>query len=183
MAKIIQYFAKIKEFIKDSYHKNKRQFLWLVVLFGVLFCMLIWWVTGSGIDSKKKKQNSLSVTVESYADGVEMKLETMLLSMKKVSNVKVFVMVDSSPIKNFLTETEVVKLGGENGSTTTTTKVVYNKNGSSNSPVEISTTLPKISGVLIFLNKIDASTKISIINAVATVLNIEPSCISILQDS
>ena len=37
--------------------------------------------------------------------------------------------------------------------------------------------------VLIVLNKISASTKLSIINSISVVLNIDASCISILQES
>ena len=183
MTKLRQYFAKIKEFVNDLYNKNKKLFFMSLALIIVIFGALIWTVFGSDSESKKSNKGDIGVSIESYADGVERKIETMLLSMKKVSVAKVFVMVDSSPVKNYLTETEVVKVGGENGSTTTSSKVVYNKNGSSSSPVEISTTLPKVTGVLIFLNKVDASTKVSIINAIAVVLNIKPSCISILQDS
>ena len=104
--------------------------------------------------------------------------------MKSVSKVKVFVMIESSSMSEYLTEKEVVEIENSGGKTTTTkTVVVYQKDGSKSSPVQVSVMPPKISGVLIFLNKIDASTKLSITNAIACVLNIDASCISILQDS
>lgn len=183
MNKFMQYFAKIKNFLLDAYSKNKRRFILFsglcVVFFVCFICVFL--VPKNGV--KKSNISGEIVSIDSYADGLENKIESALLNMKSVSKVEVFVMVESSPVKNFLMETEVVKVGGENGSTTTSSKVVYNKNGSSTSPVEISTTMPKVTGVLIFINKIDASTKLSIINAVSVVLNVDSSCISILQDN
>jgi stage III sporulation protein AG len=103
--------------------------------------------------------------------------------LKQVDHVEVLVMVEASPEKQYLTETETVEISNQSGTTTTTTtKVVYRKDGSSSSPIETMIVYPKIKGVLIFINKLDASTKLAIASSVASVLNIESSCISILQD-
>ena len=104
MTKLRQYFAKIKEFVNDLYNKNKKLFFMSLALIVVIFGALIWTVFGSASESKKLNKGDIGVAIESYADGVERKIETMLLSMKKVSVAKVFVMVDSSPVKNYLTE-------------------------------------------------------------------------------
>lgn len=184
MAKISLYFAKIKSFICEMYKRNKKLFFLSIGLFVV--------IVGSGcsfiFQNKTTKSSSESLnknaSVDSYASSVECKIESILSSMKSVSKVRVFVMVESSSVTKFLTEKEVVEIENSGGKTTTTkTVVVYQKDGSKSSPVQVSVTPPKISGVLIFLNKIDASTKLSITNAVACVLNIDASCISILQDS
>ena len=63
-----------------------------------------------------------------------------------------------------------------------TETVVFEKNGSSSNPIVVATIAPKISGVLIVVNKIQASTKLSIINSVSIVLNVPESCITILQE-
>lgn len=184
MAKITLYFAKIKEFVLDMRRRNKKLFLLCLALCGIVVvsaCMFFL----QNKNTKKQQISSLSkVIVDDYSSGVENKIKALLLGLKSVSKADVFVMVESSPISNYLTEKEVVEVTGSAGSTiTTTTTVVYQKDGSKTSPIIVSTTPPKIIGVLIVLNKINASTKVSIINAVACVLNIDASCISILQDS
>lgn len=184
MAKITLYFAKIKEFILDMRRRNKKLFLLSLALCGIVVASICMFFLQNK-NTKKQQLTSLSkVTIDDYSSGVENKIKALLLELKSVSKVDVFVMVESSPILNYLTEKEVVQVTGSAGSTTTTTTtVVYQKDGSKTSPIIVSTTPPKIMGVLIILNKVNASTKVSIINAVACVLNIDASCISILQDS
>ena len=184
MAKISLYFAKIKDFIVNAYKTNRKLFFVCVSLFFVVIASIcVYFSQGKNLKNNDSK-TSLNVLVDDYASMVEQKIESILLGLKSVSKVDVFVMVDSSEIANYLTEKEVVEVTGSAGTTTTTTTtVVYQKDGSKSTPILVSTTPPKIVGVLIFLNKIDASTKLSISNAVADVLNIDASCISILQDS
>ena len=182
--KLSKYFAKIKEFLESAYKKNKKLFFVTIALVFIVVASAWYVFANKSTTSKTTKISSSGVSVDSYASSVEQKLESKLLNMKNVSSVEVFVMIESTPIKNYLTEQEVVEITNSAGTTTTTTTtVVYEKDGSATSPIEVSTQLPKITGVLIFLNKIDASTKLSITNAVACVLNVESSCISILQDS
>jgi len=88
-------------------------------------------------------------------------------------------MVDSSEKYIYLTQSENTKSGE---SEVVKEEVVYEKNGSSQSPIKVMTEYPKVTGVMIVTNKIDVSTKISIQNAIAGVLNIDSSCIFILQD-
>jgi stage III sporulation protein AG len=184
MVKIMLYFAKIKSFLCDMYKKNKKLFFLSVGLcLIVLFSAVVYFSKGKSFKIKEEK-SSQNISLDAYAASVENKIESILFDMKSVSKVKVFVMLESSSVVEYLTEKEVVEIGGSGGTTTTTTtKVVYQKDGSKSSPVQVSVLPPKISGVLIFLNKIDASTKLSITNSVACVLNINASCISILQDS
>ena len=60
--------------------------------------------------------------------------------------------------------------------------VVYDKNGSSQSPILVSTDYPKVVGVLVVLNKVSPSIKLSIQNSISGVLNIDADSIFILQD-
>jgi len=180
--KIKVIFAKIKEFLKGSYEKNKK--LFIVSLALVLIVLVSGYFVFFG--EKKADEKTLEdeqVVVGEYASKVENKIESLLLNLKQIDKVEVVVMVDSSPEKVYLTETETVEISNQSGTTTTTTtKVVYKKEGSISSPIEIKIVYPKIKGVLIFINKVDASTKLAIANSVASVLNIESSCINILQD-
>ncbi len=175
-------FAKIKEFLKGSYEKNKKLF---VISLALVLIILVsgYFVFFGEKNSDEKTLKNEQVVVGEYVSNIESKLESLLLNLKQVDHVEVLVMVEASPEKQYLTETETVEISNQSGTTTTTTtKVVYRKDGSSSSPIETKIVYPKIKGVLIFINKVDASTKLAIANSVASVLNIESSCISILQD-
>ena len=62
---------------------------------------------------------------------------------------------------------ETTITNSEGTKTELTTTVVFEKNGSISTPVVITTLMPKVKGVLIITNKINASTKISIINSIS----------------
>lgn len=177
----IPYFDKIKSFFVNFYNKNKKLFFISLSILVVLLVGLF--STFSKSKTKNISESKSSVSVNDYASSIESKLESILLSINSISKAEVFVMVESTPIKHFVTETETTKTGSEGSSTESKKEtIVYQKNGSSSSPVEMYSQMPKISGVLVFVNKIDASTKVSIINALSVVLNIDESCISILQE-
>ena len=92
-------------------------------------------------------------------------------------------MTSGSALDSYLFENEEISNNSQtNQSTTKKNEVVFQKSGSSNYPVKTSTTYPEITGVLIYLNKVDILTKNNIQKAVSTVLNIDPSCIYILQE-
>ena len=108
----------------------------------------------------------------------------MLLEINEVTSASVMVMVESSPKIEYLTEREEdVKTDEKGSSSVVSTTVVFEKNGSVNTPIVVTTIMPKVTGVFIVLNKISPSTKISIINSISIVLNIDSKCISILQES
>ena len=92
-------------------------------------------------------------------------------------------MTNGTSTDNYLFETDIVNNSSQSNQNITEKKeVVYQKNGSSNQPVKISTSYPEITGVLIYINKIDAIIKINIQKAISTVLNVDQSCIYILQE-
>ena len=171
-------FVKIKEFFVKFYNRNKKLFFCFIAL--VLICLvgLIASISRKNLTDSTKEEMS-SVSVDDYTLKVESKIKNILLSLNSVSKAEVFVMVDSSPRAHYLVETEKNKTG-ENEIVTET--IVFEKNGSSSKPIEVCVTMPKIVGVLIFINKVDSSTKVSITNALAVVLNVDVSCISILQE-
>lgn len=136
-------------------------------------------------NSSSKNNTSVSTGILDYTNSVENKLESMLLSLSGISSASVFVMVEATPTVTYLTETEEVTTTNASGSSTTTktTTVVFEKDGSISTPITVTTILPKVTGVMVVLNKVSPSTKLNITNAIATVLNIDVSCISILQES
>ena len=178
----IDIFNKIKMFFQNTYSKNKKLLFLTVAILIIIFVVFV-----SSLFSSKKQntelQQSQDVMLSDYTNSLESKLESMLLKIKTISNVDVLVMVDSTPKVNYLTETEETEVTNSVGSTkTTTSKVVYEKNGSTTKPIIVFTQVPKVVGVLIVTNKIDASTKLSIINSISVVLNVDASCITILQE-
>lgn len=170
--------------IKNQFKSNKRLFLVTVIL--IVFVVVIFLSTFSfGKNSDSDSSKTKTVSISDYAQNIELKLTKLISQMDSVSNVSVFVMVDALPETKYLTETKKEETTSSSGGTTSTetVTVVFEKNGSISTPVVITTIMPKVSGVMIVTNKISGSTKISIINAVAVVLNIDSSCISFLQES
>lgn len=184
--KIKTIFKGFKDKICTFYKKDKKIFIAIsvcsVILLG-LFVSLIAEFNGEKTKTKSKTSSS-SNNVSNYASNIESKLENLIIKLDSVKSVSVLVMVESTPKVTYLTETaEKIEQKDNNSISETTTTVVFEKNGSASTPVIVTTINPKITGVLIVTNKISASTKLSIINSVSTVLNIDESCISLLQES
>lgn len=183
----MKFFGSISNFwsnLKNQFRSNKKLFLATIIL--IVFVVVIFLSTFSfGNNSEDNSSSSKVVSVSDYAQNIELKLTKMISQMDTVSNVSVFVMVDATPEIKYLTETKKEETTSSAGNTTSTetVTVVFEKNGSISTPVVLTTIMPKVSGVMIVTNKISSSTKISIINAVAIVLNIDSSCISFLQES
>ena len=177
-------FLGLKDKICDFYKKNKRIFFSVVACFCVIIILCISVIADFSKDSKEKSANTESLSVTKYARELEEKLKTLILGLDSVKKVSIFVMVESTPTVTYLTETsERVETKEGNSVSEKTTTVVFEKNGSISTPVVITTIMPKVTGVLILTNKINASTRISIKNSISVVLNIDESCISILQES
>ena len=170
--------------VTKLYKKNKNLFFASVIC----FVMIVFLSVSSLSSLKTKKQDNISidssVSITEYAEKIEKKISGIVSKIDKVKSVSAFVMVEATPKIDYLTEKKETTITNEDGSKTEiTTTVVFEKNGSSNKPVVVATIMPKITGVLIITNKINSSTKLSIINSLSIVLNIEESCISILQES
>lgn len=176
-------FSKVLNFFRNLI-KNKKKSTFLMV---VCVCLVVcYFVFAGSFNLKSKEENSKisEIKTTDYATSVETKLESMLSKIEEINSISVMVLVESTPKIEYLTESEETQTTNEKGSSlTTSTTVVFEKDGSVSTPVVITTIMPKVSGVLIVVNQISPSTKISIINSISVVLNIEESCISILQES
>lgn len=181
--KKIKFLDKTNNFFKKLYKENKKLF------FGLIFCCVLVVVifVFSFVDGSSKKQNTVSdnsnnISISDYSASIENKLVSMLLSLKEIDSASAFVMVESTPTVKYLTEVDETSTPSDKGTISSKSEtVVFEKNGSVTSPIVVTTIAPKITGVLIVTNKINASTKLSIINSVSIVLNIDESCITILQ--
>lgn len=183
--KNFKFINNVKETIAKLFKTNKKLFILTIILIAIMIVIFISTFFSSSKKTSQSESSLKSQGINDYAESVENKLSSMLLSLDAISSAKVFVMVDSTPEIKYLTESEEQVTENASGSSTTTktTTVVFEKNGSISTPVAITTIMPKITGVLIVTNKISASTKINIINSVSIVLNIDSSSISILQET
>ena len=184
--KKFNFVQNLKSNILGLYNKNKKVFFACTAL-SVILVILVFSVMFSGTkkktDKSKINSNTSTISVSEYALSIENKLKNMIEKLDSVKDVSVFVMVDSSPKIEYLTETTTDTKTTENGTNSTISEtVVFEKNGSISTPVVVTTIMPKVTGVLISVKGIDAMTKLSIINSVSIVLNIDESCISILQE-
>ena len=179
-------FNKIKGFIGGVFASKKNVKMLTFFLCGiVLLIFFSGFFGGSKNENKTEKRSSKNISVSEYCFQVESKIEDMIFATGKVKKVSAFVMIESSPEVKYLTETKEEN-SIKNDELTSSSKVVtvvFEKNGSVSTPVVVATISPKICGVMIVMSRVDASTKISIQNALAVVLNIDVSCISILQES
>lgn len=182
--KNIAFFSKLKEKICVFYKKNKKIFFACVFCFALIIALCFSSISSLSKTTKKKSNSSKeSMSVTEYATAVEEKLKNLISKLDCISSIDVFVMVEASPTVTYLTEKKESTVTNSAGTTSEiTTTVVFEKNGSVSTPIVVTTIMPKVTGVLIVTNKINSSTKLSIVNSISMVLNIDESCISILQE-
>ena len=86
------------------------------------FCNVFW--SKNKNDKSKSASGSNTVSVSEYAQGIENKLKTMIGKLDSVQDVSVFVMVDSTPKIEYLTETKTETKTSENGTNSTISETV-----------------------------------------------------------
>lgn len=172
LSSIKQKFAK--------FLKNKHIAIPLVI---VLMCIAVWLCFGTVFaKSSASKKQSITNTGQqydissnealNYANQVASTLQNAINNVKGVSGAKVVVVVENSPIINYLTEE-----GADSKQV-----IVYDKQGSNYKPVATCQFLPKITGVLVVAKGVqDLNIKYNILNAIAAVYNVNVSNIEILE--
>lgn len=177
-------FSGLKDKICTFFKKDKKNFIIIISCFMLVIFLAISSFKTTTKSNSNSQQKSQSVSITDYAEKVEDKLINIISKLDNISKVDVFVMVEATPTINYLTEKKETTVTNEKGSTSEiTTTVVFEKNGSIQTPVTVTTIMPKITGVLIVTNNINVSTKLLIKNSISIVLNIDESCISLLQES
>lgn len=181
--KIKDVFSKFKNIFSFGGKHKKIVILCVVLLCLILFSIFAFPKTNSNSGDEIEAPNLSGVISREYEDEIESKIKQMLLSMTEISVANVMVFCDSSVKYDYLKNvTESVSGSGESSNKTTTKEVVYEKNGSNTSPIIVSKIMPKINGVWVVINQVSPSTKLAITNSISSVLNIDPSSISILQE-
>ena len=179
--KLKMLFSNLKERLSKFKGKNKKLFVFSIVLIAVLFAYFIFIPSGNEkVDSKTDSKQTEQDIESGYAEKMEAKIEKMLLSLNEVNVAKVMVVCDSTEVYEYLKNLDETK--SDNGSTTIREEVVYEKNGSITKPIVVRTKSPKVVGVWIVINAVSASTKLAITNSLKSVLNVDESCINILQE-
>lgn len=184
--KIKNFFSGLKTKISSLYSKNKKLFILTMVLILVLLVSFLFYPKSKAKSSKNSVNENLAVKRDDssdYSKQLETKLEQMLLSLGEVKKASVMVVCESSVSYDYLKNRKETTSGsGDNISKTIDEEVAYEKNGSASTPIIISTIMPKIVGVWVIINSVSASTKLAITNSISSVLNLDETSISILQE-
>lgn len=172
--------SNFKVKISSMYKKNKKLFIISIILIALIVVCLVYYPS-SAFSKKSSTLSSQNVSSQNndYVSKLESRVEDMLLSLAEVSKANVMIACESSEITEYLkNETQ----SSSDTSNSKTEEVAYEKNGSSSQPIIVKTTMPKIVGVWVVVNKVSASTKIAIKNSLSSVLNVSEESISILQE-
>lgn len=171
----------IKEFIKNLNSSKKIKLIIAGVLFFVILLIFSSTILPVKSENKQEIKNSL-VTTNSYAENVEQRLENILSCVSGLSNVKVFIYVESTEEIVYLKDLETSTNSSTQGNSTSRETTVFNKDGTSSSAVVVVTKYPKIEGILIVAHGLnDSKVKLKIIDAVSCVLSIAPNSIEVLE--
>lgn len=174
------FFSKLKSKISLLYNKNKKLFLISLILIAVIVvCVFFYPSAAIGQSSNKTTKQETEISSQDYVGKLEDKVEAMLLAIDEITSANVMIVCETSEILEYLKNT--TESSSESGSSKTE-EVVYEKNGSSNQPIVVKTTMPKIVGVWVVVNQVSASTKIAIKSSLSSVLNVDETSISILQE-
>lgn len=171
----------LKSKLSNIYGKNKKMFVFSLVLIVVLLIYFLYLPNGGDKDNKTAESSQQdALNTKTYADEIEIKIERMLMSISEVTKAEVMVVCESTEVYEYLKNLDETK--AENGNVTSREEVVYEKNGSNSKPIIITTKAPKVVGVWVIVNSVSSSTKLAITNSIKTVLNIDEACINILQE-
>lgn len=160
-----------------------KNFKHLKTVIVVVLSLIVFAIFASSFVSKKstKTQESTNVSSKalSYCKEQEHRLEQVLESVKGISNVKVFVMVDESPTLKFVEDSSQTQSQNQNISTSETVIV---KNGSVTNPIVAYEILPKIKGVLVIAKGAgNLKIKTTLTNIISSVLGINISSVEVLE--
>ena len=182
--KLKNLFSSIKIKFSEVFKKNKKLALFVLIAIVLIFvCVTVFPNKESDNNISSNSETLSKVGAKEFKDELELKLKQMLLSIDEVENANVMVVCDESEKYVYLKNTTQTSSGsGDSTTKTITEEVVYEKNGSVSLPIVVSKTMPNIVGVWIVINSVSPSTKLAITNSVSSVLNIDESCISILQE-
>ena len=161
--------SKLFEKIRDS---KKLQIL---LICSVLLIVLLYYFLSTNKTNKSgaEAENVTSTTTE-YVRYVENKLESTIKSIEKVRTVNVNVSLETGFEYVYATKDETKTTSS--GTLSSSELILV-----SGQPVLLKEIYPKIQGVVVVVNEVDVKTKLAILEAIQTVLEISNEKISIIS--
>lgn len=189
--KVVYVESKSTDKVKDKFDiaklfsgKNLKLLILSIVL---LIVIIVFWSANSSTTTNSASTSSQTYGYTStldYCAELESKLQNVLSSVKGAGQVKVMITVDGSPELIYAKE-EDAKVSSNNAGTTTTSSstspIIVTTGGESNALI-LTENLPEVKGVIVVSSGAnDVSIKMNILNAVATLLNVDMDKVSVLQ--
>lgn len=167
---------------------SKKNFkILLLILVAVVGLVLLF-----GFDFKKDNNDTANNTISTngyistidYCKMIESKLIDVLSAVDGAGQVSVMITVDGSPELVYANEKDQTSSTNSSGSVTTATyssPIIVNANGSSTALV-MTEILPEVKGVIVVASGAgDVATKLNLLNAVSTLLDISTNQVTILK--
>ena len=180
-AKLKKLTEKLK-LIKGRLGKKSQ----MVVVLILSLVMLIIFFNGLG-DDKKTTDITTSKNSETpgtdYVSSLENRMEKILQNLSTISSCEVFIMTETSSRVVYAVDEkkEESMSSGEKKDTSSSTEIVFNKGGSTQTPIVSVEIYPEIVGVLVVAEcSGDEKTRLMIINAISVALNVSNSKIEVL---
>lgn len=178
--------SKIKDKVRSFWGKLKGV-KHIEIYIGILFAVIVGVIYFSQIDNKQS-QNQSSTTNDNvitsfsssqeYANYLENKLENVLNEIKGAEEVDVMLTIEKGFEYVYLTEEEVRTTSNGTQVSSSTVVLIDGK------PIVIQEIYPTIKGMLVLVKgENDISTRLNIITAIQTVVDIDSSKINILSAS
>lgn len=182
-AKLKKLTEKLKN-IKGRLGKKSQMVIVLILSLVMLIIFFNGIKDGSkGEADSAKTETKTSLNGEDYVSSLELRLESLLESLSNVNSADVFIMTEtSSRVVYAVDETKDESTSaGEKTEISSSTEIVFSKDGSISTPIVAVEIYPEIVGVLIVVDaEHDEKARLMIINAVAVALNINNSKIEVL---
>lgn len=164
---------------------SKKNIKIIVALILMLFVIIL--LFNLGDNSKTTSNATVSdksyITTLEYCKLLEEKLEAVISQIDGAGKVKVMLTVEGSPELIYVSDTDTKTSTTTNGTTSTTTSSPIIVGGSANSSGLITTEkLPSVKGVIVVASGAgEIGTKLNILNAIATLLDLSTDKITVLK--
>lgn len=178
MKNFINKLSKIN--IKNKFSK-KFQLLLAMLLF-VVMLIIVFSPQKNGVKTKAEDVSKNQTNATDFITQTEKRLEKILSSIKGAGDVKVFVMANESTRFIYVSDNESEEsVNGQTNTKTTSSVLVFTKEGSTTEPILELEIYPEITGVLVVAEGAnDEKKRLMILNAVSVALDIENSKIEVL---
>ncbi len=183
---IVEYDKKDEKKIKLLNIFNKKNIKIIVAVVIMLVAIILY--IGISLDSKNVSSESAKgttgyISTLEYCERLEGKLEDIISQIDGAGNVKVMISVDGSPELLYVSDTDTKTSTTTSGTTTTTSSspIIIGNSGNS-SGIIMTEKLPNVKGVIVVSSGAgDTKIKLSILNAISTLLDISVDKITILK--